>query len=195
MKVFLSYSSLDRKLAGKIKHELEDYGLEVFVAHEDIEPLAVWVDTIRAELEACNVFIPILTENFDESDWTDQETGIAVASDKLIIPLKVTIDPHGFISRYQALKIDIKEIASSCRKIAKLIALKPVLGDLFRDSLIKKFGESWSFDNASHNTKLLVSIGGYNSRQVITIIRYIIENNQINQSFKARRKLRNFIKK
>ena len=193
MKAFLSYSNLDKYLAAQIKHELEDYGLEIFMAHEDIEPLAEWVDTIRAELEACDVFIPILTENFDKSDWTDQETGIAIACNTLIIPLKVTADPHGFIARFQALKMDIKKIAPSCYKLAKVIASKPVLGDLFRDGLIKKFGDSWSFDNANRNTKLLLSFEGYTLRQVTNIIGHIIANGQINQSFQARRKLSNYI--
>ncbi len=193
MKAFLSYSNLDKYLAAQIKHELEDYGLEIFLAHEDIEPLAEWVYTIRAELEACDVFIPILTENFDKSDWTDQETGIAIACNTPIMPLKVTVDPHGFIARFQALKMDIKKIAPSCYKLVKVIASKPVLGDLFRDGLIKKFGDSWSFDNANRNTKLLLSFEGYTLRQVTNIIGHIIANGQINQSFQARRKLSNYI--
>jgi hypothetical protein len=193
MKVFLSYSSLDKELAGQIKRALEDYGLEVFLAHEDIEPSTEWVDTILAELEACNVFVPILTANFDKSDWTDQETGIAIAHDKLIIPLKVTVDPHGFILRFQALKADINEILPSCYKLAKVIASKPVLGGLFKDALIKRFGDSWSFDNATHNTELLLSFKDYTVSQVTEIIRHTIANKQINQSFRAQRKLSDFI--
>jgi len=180
MKVFLSYSSLDKELAGQIKRALEDYGLEVFLAHEDIEPSTEWVDTILAELEACNVFVPILTANFDKSDWTDQETGIAIAHDKLIIPLRVTVDPHGFILRFQALKADINEIPPSCYKLAKVITSKPVLGGLFRDALIKRFGDSWSFDNATHNTELLLSFEDYTVSQVTEIIRHTIANKQIN---------------
>jgi hypothetical protein len=195
MKVFLSYSSLDKELAGQIKHELENYGLSVFLAHEDIEPLAEWVDTIHAELKASDIFIPILTESFSESDWTDQETGIAFALNKLIISLKITEDPHGFIARFQALKMDMKEIKPLCYKLTEVIANKPVLGDLFRDTLIKNFGESWSFDNASRNTEILVSFEGYNLRQVTDIIRYTIANNQINKSFKAQGKLNNLIHK
>lgn len=195
MKIFLSYSDLDKEIAGQIKHALEDYGLEIFLAHEDIEPLAEWVNTIRAELEACDVFVPILTENFNKSYWTGQETGIAIAHNKLIVPLKVTVDPHGFISHLQALKMDIDGIASSCYKLTEVIASKPIFGDLFRDALIKKFGGSSSFKNAAHNTELLLLFKEYTLRQVTDIISHTIENKQINESFAAQGKLSKFIHK
>ena len=38
--VFISYSSKDKVLAGKIKRTLEGYGLSVFLAHDDI-PLSL----------------------------------------------------------------------------------------------------------------------------------------------------------
>jgi hypothetical protein len=195
MKVFLSYSTLDKKLAAQIKEALEDYGLAVFMAHEDIQPSAEWVETIIAELEACDVFIPILTDSFDKSYWTDQETGIAFAREKLIIPLKVTCDPHGFISRFQALKMDSERIANSCNKLVKVIANKPVLGDQFRNALVRKFGDSWSFANASHNADLLLSFEGYTPQDMRNIIRYTIDNEQINQSFKAQTRLSKLIER
>jgi len=43
-----------------------------------------------------------LTESFAASDWTDQEIGIAVALRKIIVPMKLTLDPYGVIGRYQA---------------------------------------------------------------------------------------------
>ncbi|MFQ5772764.1 MAG: toll/interleukin-1 receptor domain-containing protein [bacterium] len=193
MKVFLSYSNLDKNEAGQIKHALEDYGLEVFLAHEDIQPSAQWVDRILAELEACAVFLPILTKNFDKSNWTDQEVGIALALKKLMIPLKITVDPYGFIGRFQALRIDINNITPSCHKLAEAINSSPECGNLFRKALIRKFGDSDSYNNAGHNTELLISFQGYTSYQVTKIVRYTIVNNQINGSYKSKRMLRDFI--
>lgn len=193
MKVFLSYSSLDKTFAGNIKKALEAFGIEVFVAHEDIEPSAQWVDTILAELNACDVLIPILTDNFHQSLWTDQEVGIAVAGTKLVIPVKITTDPYGFISNVQALKLDINNIDASIKELAEVIASKPVLGDSFRDCLVRKLRDSWSFDDARHNADLLVSFQGYTPRQLKDIISHTIANSQINRSFKARSALSNFI--
>ncbi|MDI6778481.1 MAG: hypothetical protein QMD77_04835 [Patescibacteria group bacterium] len=42
-RVFVSYSTKDKSIAGKIKEQLEIFGLEVFLAHEDINvPLGEW---------------------------------------------------------------------------------------------------------------------------------------------------------
>ena len=37
IKVFISYNTLDKEIAGNISQELEKWGLDVFLAHEDIE--------------------------------------------------------------------------------------------------------------------------------------------------------------
>ena len=201
MKAFLSYSNSDRELAGQIKQALEDYGLSVFLAHEDIKPMAEWVKTIRDELKECDIFIPILTESFNESDWTDQETGIAFILDKKIIPLKFTVDPHGFISRWQALKMRgdrmqnfvLRELAIG--ELANVIDSDPALADPFRDGLIRKFGNSMSFDDAGHNARLLSSLKAYTSRQLGDIIKYTNENDQIRKSRSAQRTLNGFFYK
>ncbi|HXX17945.1 MAG TPA: toll/interleukin-1 receptor domain-containing protein [Candidatus Acidoferrum sp.] len=102
--IFLSYSHKSRKLAGQLKAGLEHFDFTVFLAHEDIKPSAHWRTEIRKNLRDCDVFIPLLTRGFSESDWTDQETGIALALKKKIIPIKVHQNPHGFIEAVQALK-------------------------------------------------------------------------------------------
>ena len=195
MKVFLSHSSLDKELAGQVKVELAYYGLEVFLAHEDIEPLAEWSDVIFAELKACDVFIPILTENFNGSAWTDQETGIAYVGKKLIIPLKVAVDPHGFIASIQALRLHVGNVKAACKRVVEIIASKPGFGDLFRDALIRKFGGSGSYNGAGNNIRLLLSFEGYTSAQVREMVNFTIANEQINQSGSAHRKLLEFVRK
>src|SRR3990172_467966 len=154
VKIFLSYSNKGKDLAGKIKRFLEGYGLQAFLAHDDIRPTEEWMDRILAELEVCHVFIPILTDDFLESGWTGQETGIAISRKVKIIPLKVTADPPGFISRKQALKLHAKYPNITFRDIVKIISADPKLQELFRDGIIKVFSESYSFDNAGENTDL-----------------------------------------
>ena len=77
--IFLSYATDDRRLAGGIKDGVEVYGFRVFLAHEDLVPSEEWQQRIRAELRRCDVFIPLISENFRPSDWTDQEAGYALS--------------------------------------------------------------------------------------------------------------------
>ena len=78
VRAFISYATADKGLARQIKDGLEKYGLETFLAHEDIQPAEEWQQVILDNLESTDVFIPIITGNFPESKWTDQESGIAL---------------------------------------------------------------------------------------------------------------------
>ena len=51
LKVFLSYHSSDRALAGEIKLQLNLYGVDVFMAHEDIQPTEDWQTRILSEAQ------------------------------------------------------------------------------------------------------------------------------------------------
>lgn len=198
MEIFISYSHLDKNLAGVVKDRLESTTLlEAFLAHEDIKPSNEWLDEILKQLEICHVFIPLLTENFNKSVWTDQEAGIAIAGKKLIIPFKFSVDPRGFMSRYQAIEIpDERDITHACYRVEQIIANKPVVGDLLKDRVIKKFAESGSFAEAANETDHLLRYEDfYTPEQVATIIKSVDYNNQIYLSFAAKPKLRRLVEK
>src|SRR5437773_3220417 len=145
-KIFLSHSHHDKELAGTLKDELERFGCEVFVAHEDINPSQDWQEAILKSLRECDAFIPILTENFPGSDWTDQETGIAIALRKVIVPIKIRDDPYGFIGKIQALKWDIDDEELSFKKLVKVLMEKTLLTV---EGLILRFSSSYSYADAT----------------------------------------------
>ena len=194
MKIFLSYSTKDKKLAGEIKDGLEQYGQEVFLAHEDIEPSAKWVQRILSELDVYEVFIPLLTENFKASEWTDQEAGMAMAGNRIIIPVKIKDDPHGFISRYQALILS-EDTQITCFEIMMTIykQFKPRIK--IKDILIRKFGKSRNYDETSRNFQFLASFDKFTNRQVAQILEHAMSNDQIFHHYSCRNWIRNFMKK
>lgn len=72
LKLFISYSSKDKRLAGDMKRLLEGYcGYEVFVAHDDVTGGAIFAEEIMRYITVCDVFVPILSNAFKESDFTD----------------------------------------------------------------------------------------------------------------------------
>jgi hypothetical protein len=194
MRVFLSYSAEDKVIAGRIKFLLERFGMEVFLAHEDIEPSSDWEDVIVEELKNCSVFIPILTENFSLSKWTDQETGFALAREIPIIPIDVGVKPYGFISKYQAFALETKDIYKSCVNIIRVILKKVTLGEEFANSLLDVFGSSHSFNEAGKNSQLVLeSISLFTIQQKNKILKMASENEQIYNSYEARKNLAQFI--
>ena len=78
LKGFISYAHDERRLAGSIKQELSNFGIDCFLAHEDIEPSVEWQSEIVKCLRECDIFFPLISNKFRESMWADQEVGMAV---------------------------------------------------------------------------------------------------------------------
>ena len=184
LEFFISYSSKDKELAGEIKRTLESYGFQVFLAHEDIEPTAEWETIILENLGECDVFVPLINSNFRESMWTDQETGIALAFKKYIIPINAGMVPYGFIAKFQALKH--RTCGDTSKKIFELLVKTPLLDDL-KDSLITELINSDSFSEANRFAKLLEDLHPFNINQVNKMVKGYFDNRQIAGGFKSKR--------
>jgi hypothetical protein len=201
---FISYSHNDRRLAGLIKSYLDYYGFDTFLAHEDLEPSVEWQETILLKLRECLVFLPLLTDSFTRSDWTDQETGIAVAMSKIIVPLKLTVNPYGFINRYQAQSFDGAASGSAvfppvideaCWRIVKTLAAHKKIGSEIKGGVIKAFGGSGSFREAAREAARLFSLEPFSDQQVNEIVRVSCQNDQIWHGFDARQYVNDLIRR
>ena len=181
MKIFISYAHEDKVQVGRIKWELEiKYGFDVFLAHEDIAPTHEWVDEIISELRACDVFIAFLTKDFNNSDWTDQEVGFALARGVTIIPLNEGVNPHGFIGRNQALTGSSKTVQSVCSKIIEILMESPKLREKLLNQLIKVFGKSSTFKKVESNFDNIMKFEDYlTTQQINEIVRLARNNNQV----------------
>lgn len=196
IEIFLSYSSKDKVVAGEIKSQLDDFGLEAFLAHEDIAPSLEWQEVILQRLESCNIFIPLISQNFKESDWTNQEAGIAFSKRNLIIPLSLGgIAPYGFIGKYQALQVKTKHIEDTCAEIIETIKKHDRFKSVLQELTIKSFLNSNSFIDAKTKSQPLMLFDNFTPEQVNRILEGSIKNEQIWASFGARPNLKELIKK
>ena len=67
-------------------------------------------DEIEKGLFSMEALVAIFTPGFD-SNWTDQETGIAIGRDNvLIIPIMKGLAPYGFIGKFQGLQGEGKTV-------------------------------------------------------------------------------------
>ncbi len=107
LKGFISYSHVDRVRATEVKRVLGALGVDAFMAHEDIYISQQWRDRILGELREMEVFVPLLSPQFKNSEWTGQEVGFAMSRpDVLVIPASLdgTI-PGGFLNALQARRL------------------------------------------------------------------------------------------
>jgi hypothetical protein len=104
---------------------LRPYGISSFVAHVDIEPTREWQSEIEAGLQSMDALVAILMPGFNESNWCDQEVGMAVGRGVLVIPIIRGLNPYGFIPKYQGLQAAGKTIAEVAREVFHILATSP----------------------------------------------------------------------
>lgn len=198
LRIFLSHSTEDLTLIKFIKSQLEWFGLDVFVAHEDIEPSTEWESAIIENLKSTDIFVPIITGNYYSSNWTDQESGIAFSIGKDIIPVSIGDNlPRGFVNRYQALRFDASgpEVAEkSCEKIIETIRKKEKFTKSLLDSIINTLPTIPTFDQAGYKFETLSTFESFTPDQINAILYHSINNLQIYGSNRARSNLDLLIK-
>lgn len=186
--LFISYSTLDKKLAGTFKQRLSEAGFNVFLAHEDIKPTDEWLRKIERELKRCQVFIALLSEHFHKSEWADQEAGYALSRSRasrkkcLIVPILVSPlshAPHGFLKDFQALKLYRLSIEQACDQLAEIIVDKLGLTDFKKDQVISKFALSGNFKTAKKHLGDLYELRPFSLDQSRRIAKATLSNNQI----------------
>ncbi|HWR83940.1 MAG TPA: toll/interleukin-1 receptor domain-containing protein [Candidatus Deferrimicrobium sp.] len=138
LRIFLSHSHHDLKTAKILKKGLEDRGIEVFLAHIDLNVSEQWRIRILQELQSCDAFLPLLSNKFQQSDWCDQETGIAFAKGKIVVPIRISMNPYGFIDDIQAKPFRGRDITTLCDQIVNVLKKRPELSHFFeRDAASK----------------------------------------------------------
>jgi hypothetical protein len=116
-RVFLSHKSEVKKETALLKEALADFGISAFVAHQDIEPTEEWQREIEAALATMQGFVALLTPQFNESAWTDQEVGFAVCRGVPVVAVRMGRDPYGFIGRFQGLSADWKQAPTQIARL------------------------------------------------------------------------------
>jgi hypothetical protein len=122
--VFFSYSHKDRVLAGKIATLLIEKGIDVFLAHEDIEISEEWREEIFKHLESDSVLLALLTPNYEKSVWANQEAGFMHGKRGKVIPLivrRTEIKKCGFLEALQGIAIKEENLDASLEEILQAI--------------------------------------------------------------------------
>lgn len=161
-RVFISHSTTKKLLTSQLKKELAEYGIDCFVAHEDIEPTSQWLIEIKKALNSCNCLVAILCSEFPKSKFCDQELGYALSLDKFVIPVRVEIDPYGFMAPLQGVKAFTATPGEIASDIVKILEKNARTTDLLvkckRHKLELLVGDFLNSSNFSSSTELLKKI-------------------------------------
>ena len=88
--VFISYSSVDQKIAEGVCAYLEQHGIRCFVAYRDIPHGVVWAAAIVDALENARMMLVLFSKHFNESRQVDREIELAAEQDIPILTFRLS---------------------------------------------------------------------------------------------------------
>lgn len=144
-RLFMSHVSAKKVPVAKVKAELATYGIDGFVAHEDIEPTKEWQVVIEHALRSCHAVAAFLTEGFQESRWCDQEVGFALGRGVLVVPVRIGVDPYGLMGRYQGMQGLGKDIPDIGKEIFDILLGHDRTTDQMTEAIVSTFVTSRSY--------------------------------------------------
>lgn len=152
------------------------FGVSAFVAHEDIHPTKAWQDEIENALASMDGFVALMTTDFHDSNWTDQEVGYALARGVPIVAVRLGRDPYGFLGKFQALLSDWDTAAEG---IGKLL----MKHDRMVSAYINALPHCTSFDVGNTLSRVLPNIESLSEHQIDEIVDAYNANGQLKGSF------------
>lgn len=194
-KLFLSHISEHKKKMTLLQQSLFKYGISSFVAHEDIIPTKEWQLEIEKALFTMDALAAMLTPKFNESSWTDQEVGVAVGRDVLVIPIRRGIDPYGFIGKYQGFQSNGKTVGEVAEGIYNIIINNNKTKGKMLEALTEQLLFSRKDEMAKKKISLLEEIDQIPNKYLEKIQENAYNNEIIRKSEKLINKLNQIMKK
>jgi hypothetical protein len=193
LRLFLSHVSAHKLAVAALKNELRIVGVSAFVAHEDIEPTLEWQSEIELALRTMDAMAALLTPEFHDSLWTDQEVGVAVGRGVLVIPIRVPNNPYGFIAKHQGLRGDLGQPATLAKRITEILLERPRTATLMRSGLLTALEDAPNFATAKVLSLRVELLAPFNPVETARIEAAIGSNGQVEGAFGVPERLRRAI--
>jgi hypothetical protein len=121
-------------------------------------------------------FVALMTADFHDSDWTDQEVGFAFARGVPLIAVRLGKDPYGFIGKFQAL-------SSSWLTASEDIVKVLIKNDRMFSAYIQALRKCPSWDSGNTLGKVLPTIEQLSPAQIDELIATYNETSELRGSF------------
>ncbi len=195
LRLFISHIHKHKKFAKALQDELISWGISAFVAHEDVEPLKEWQDEIEAALRTMDALMALITPGFVESKWTDQEVGFGFGRNVLLIPVKLGVDPHGFLGKYQALTPASESAGDLAASIYKHLLADNRTSQVLSDAIAYQLAEAGSFAAAKRTMALLERCTTLSAPAIKELNEVALNNSQVKEAFGIEVRLKKYLKK
>ncbi|XP_060558863.1 uncharacterized protein LOC132719139 [Ruditapes philippinarum] len=76
----------------RLKQQLTTLGLSVYLDVHEIQTGVDWQDSLNFAVSGCEVFVPLVTQKYGETQWTNREVKLADVLGKYILPVNFLPD-------------------------------------------------------------------------------------------------------
>jgi hypothetical protein len=174
-RLFISHVTKYKKSASNLKRSLANYGIDCFVAHEDITPSKEWEEEIENGLFTMDALCAIVVPEFIESKWCYQEVGIALGQHKLVISISKGENPYGFFGKFQALK-NLTSASEMANDVWKAITINDSTKDLYSEKLINLLLNVKSSSECMNLLQVIESYESIDRRYIIFLHNHFTDN-------------------
>jgi hypothetical protein len=157
-RLFITHLAKHKSTAHSLKSHLRFYGIDGFVAHDDIKPGKEWQLVIESALHSCDALVGLLHDGFRESDWCDQEVGFALGRGVPVVPIHFDLYPYGFFGSVQAIiSAGTQEVKALARKLTLILLHDKRTADRLTEAIVEQLVNAGSFDQANRLSALLAT--------------------------------------
>ncbi len=178
-RLFISHLTADKTRAASLKSILERYGIDCFVAHEDITPSKEWQKVIESALGSMDAMCAIITPDFNKSKWCDQEVGFALGRRRIVIPIDSRAIPYGFIGKWQAIPTKDKSRQQVADAIFNAICINELTRGLYLEKLVNLIISANKKDEAIRFLGVLQNIENVGKRYIDNLYTHYTSNNTL----------------
>lgn len=152
------------------------------MAHEDIEPTKEWANEIEKALLTMDCLCAIITPQFIDSKWCDQEVGFALGRRVLVIPIRKNHDPYGLIGKFQGIQSKDKTANKLAQEIFDILCKNIHSKKVYIRNLGNLFLNSKSIDEANKWIDVLNSVKVIDKDIVEFINMHYLDNDNLKDS-------------
>lgn len=178
-RLFLSHVSAHKVAIAGLKNDLLLRGISGFVAHEDIAPSLEWESEIDLALRSMDALLALLTHEFHSSKWTDQEVGFALGRGVLVIPVRLGLNPYGFIGKVQGLAGSLEQSEDMADTLVQTLLNHPSTQRAMRKALVSALQSAFSYDNARKLSRIIARVKDFTDEEKRDLQHACKDNNQV----------------
>ena len=189
-RLFITHTHPNKTSAHNLKTAVGKYGIAAFVAHDDIEPTKEWQLEIERALRTADALAAIITPDFVDSRWCDQEVGFAFGRGKLVVPLCKETIPHGFLGKYQGFPAKGLQAPEVAEQLFQILLNHSLTSSRMADALVENMAQAGSFQTARDAMPLLERLPKLTATQVARLVQSVTENSQVAGAIRVPERIR-----